>query len=277
MMTSDNTVGSFLTNATSILAESGIMTARLDVLILLEDILGQNRANILAHPEQNVTTSQKETLDVLITKRQSRTPLAYLRGKTMFYGRIFLVTTDTLVPRPESEDMITILKTCLSSSQSPSIADIGTGTGCLGLTAMLELPSSTSDLYDMSDKALVVAKKNAKLLGVSPTHYFEEDLLSNANERVYDALLANLPYVPDEYEINPDAAFEPRIALFAGKDGLDDYRIFWDQISHFESKPKFILTESIPDIQHRKLRDLAKQTGYELKQTSGFIQLFAAT
>lgn len=268
------TVASFISTATASLTQADIPTARLDTLILLEDVLGLNRANILAHPELVLTPTQEHKLNLLIEKRKRHTPLAYLRGNVMFYGRLFNVTTDTLVPRPETEDIITLLKTHLDNKDSQVVADIGTGSGCIGLTVLAELRRASVDLYDMSRKALAVAKRNALLLNVTPAHYYKEDLLSRASRRDYDAIVANLPYVPNDFKVNKDATFEPKVALFGGSDGLDKYRIFWRQLESFRAKPKYVLTESIPDTQHSTLAYLAQQAGYRFREANGFIQVF---
>jgi release factor glutamine methyltransferase len=277
MSTNNNTstVGDFLLWATTSLTKAGISSARLDSLILLEDTLDLNRAQLLAHPEYAISTEQRQKLYKLIERRRRHIPLAYLRGSVFFYGRVFHVTHNTLVPRPETEEMITLLKTLFQDSDTLSIADIGTGSGSIGLTAAIELPGSNVDCYDIDAKALAVAKENALSLGIS-AHFYKEDLLEHASERRYDVVLANLPYVADNYEINEDAKFEPRIALFAGPDGLRDYRTFWSQLKAFKHRPKYVLTESEPTTQHEPLVELARETGYKLSETHGFIQLFSA-
>jgi release factor glutamine methyltransferase len=277
MTTNDSTAtaGAFLQWATKVLSEADIPTSRLDSLILMEDVLAKDRAHLLTHPELLINEVQLRTLHKLVDQRKEHTPIAYLRGKVMFYGRNFFVTRDTLVPRPESEDMITLLKTELRNSGSLAIADIGTGSGCLGITAALELHKCTLGLYDIDAKTLTVSKMNTQLLGVSGVRYFHEDLLSKALHRRYDVVLANLPYVPDGYAINKDAEFEPKVALFSGVDGLDDYRTFWCQVEGFATKPRYILTESQPETQHAALVTLATTAGYEPKETLGFIQLFS--
>jgi release factor glutamine methyltransferase len=269
------TVGIFLAWAIKSLSETNIPTARLDSLILMEDVLGQDRAHLLTYPELLVNSTQVHRLEKLIKLRQQHIPLAYIRSTVMFYRRSFYVTRDTLIPRPESEDMITLLKSCLQNNNELAIADIGTGSGCLGLTAALEIESRLVDLYDIDAKALAVARANAKSLEVSAVHFFHENLLSRALHRRYDVILANLPYVPVDFPINQDAKFEPKLALFAGADGLDDYRAFWDQIEKFASKPQYVLTESQPGEQHRSLVALAEKVGYKSKEELGFIQLFS--
>jgi release factor glutamine methyltransferase len=275
MTTSDNeAVGTALNRVTKELAAADIVTARLDAHILLEDILGKDRAHLLAHPEVVLTATQQKELDHLVLQRKKHIPLAYLRGKVMFYGRTFYVNQDVLIPRPETEDIITLLKKYCEDNGNSKIADIGTGSGCIGLTAALELSGSTIDLYDIDAKALLVAKSNAHKLGISKVRYFQEDLLSRAGNRGYDIVVANLPYVPNDYGINKDATFEPKLALFAGPDGLTDYRLFWSQLRGAATKPAYVLTESLPS-QHQQVVKLAGQAGYKPRESNDFVQCFA--
>jgi release factor glutamine methyltransferase len=270
------TVGEFLANASGRLLAAGIETPRLDVMILLEDALHRDRSTLLAHPEAEISASTEAELNKKIAQRALHTPLAYIRSKVAFYGREFSVHSGVLVPRPETEAMIDLLKEChfgLPPEVVPlRIADIGTGSGCLGITAAREMPGSHVDLYDIDPIALGVATHNAKVHKVQ-VRVYQEDLLSHAKHRRYDVLLANLPYVPVAYPINAAASHEPEIALFAGEDGLDAYRTFWKAVPGLEWQPAYIFTESHVE-QHRRLHDLAILAGYRLSKTKGLIQEF---
>ena len=217
--------GEFLAQATARLQAAGIDTARLDCLILLEDALGKNRATILAHPEQPIDKETLHTLELQLAQRVRHKPLAYIRGKSMFYGREFIVNQHVLVPRPETEDMINLLKKL--PVKDAQIADIGTGSGCIAITASLELPGNAVDAYDISQSALAIAERNSQQLAAD-IRCLTSDLLSSLVTN-YNVILANLPYVPDHYPINTAAGFEPEVALFAGPDGMDTYKLFWQQ------------------------------------------------
>jgi release factor glutamine methyltransferase len=266
--------GDLLTQAINTLKAAGITTARLDSMIILEDVLGIDRANLLAHPEMPMTSNHFKKIHEQIEERAQHVPLAYIRGKVMFYGREFKVDSRVLIPRPESEAIIELLKNFAQHIplQNLSIADIGTGSGCLGITVALELQTSRVDCYDISADALIVAKANAKSHGIR-TRLFKEDLLSGANRDHYDVILANLPYVPDDYPVNKAVRFEPHTAVFAGKDGLQYYRQFWGQLTRLAERPVAIITESLPS-QHTDIADLANQAGYSLDRTNDFAQLF---
>ena len=151
---------------------------------------------------------------------------------------------------------------------------MGTGSGALGITAVLELRNPEVDLYDIDASALAVARHNATLHELH-LHCYKRDLL-NRPVRPYNVILANLPYVPDRWKINKAAAMEPRIAIFGGKDGLDVYRRLFDQLIKLPWKPKYIFTESLPP-QHQKLAKIAKNADYKLLESRDFIQLFKNT
>lgn len=265
------TIGDFLNQATARLRNANIETARLDTLVLLEDTLKQDRSLLLAHPEQSIPDRDFTKLNYFITQRISHTPLAYIRGKAMFYGREFIVNNQVLVPRAETETLIDLLKSS-PLSVAPYLVDIGTGSGCIGITAALELPGSQVVLVDNDPSALTVAKKNVEQFNLS-VQLKLNDLLEGLAEQKFDAILANLPYVPQTYAINKAATFEPPQALFSGADGLDHYRKLWQELAIMTAPPRYIFTESMPD-QHKALAGIARQAGYMQDTTQDFIQRF---
>lgn len=264
-------IADFQKNAERRLRRAGIGSARLDILIMLEDQLRKERGWLLAHPEIELTDIQARRLLRKVERRAKHVPLAYIRGHSEFYGRRFKVNRHVLEPRPESETMITILKSLVSETKPWKIADVGTGNGAIGITAALELPDATVDLYDISSGALAVAKHNVHLhelrLRARKMNLLRRPL------RPYDIILANLPYVPDKWRINEAAMAEPKIAIFGGPDGLDIYRKLFQQLQRFTWKPKFVLTESLPP-QHVNLMKIAADAGFKLHRSDDFIQVF---
>jgi release factor glutamine methyltransferase len=211
----------------------------------------------------------------MISRRQEGEPIAYIRGSAEFYGRTFTVNESVLVPRPESETMIDLLKELHredDSAVSYRIADVGSGSGALGLSAYLELPRVALDLYDIDRSTLEVAKNNARIHHVA-AHTYCSDLLTDSHGP-YDIILANLPYVPLGYPINLAAKYEPSIALFAGKDGLDLYRTLFSQLETFVWKPKELYTESLIE-SHKDLYEIALSHGYRLIVEKDLIQVFS--
>ncbi|MCA9331426.1 peptide chain release factor N(5)-glutamine methyltransferase [Candidatus Saccharibacteria bacterium] len=269
------TISVWLAYAKDKLESAGIGTARLDSQLLLADILQQDRSWLMAHLDTIVTDETRAQLEPQLLERAKHVPLAYIRGKTEFYGREFLVDKRVLEPRPESETMIDILKKLPGSNESNlEIIDVGTGSGALAITAKLELPQATVVATDIDPGCLQVAETNASKHHVD-INFTQGDLLepiSNA-PGLSVVTLANLPYVPDDYQINQAAMQEPRLAIFGGSDGLDPYRKLFAQAASFYDKPSYILTESLPP-QQKQLALIAARHGFRQIQTDDFIQVF---
>ena len=271
-----DTIASWLEQSIATLQHAGIETARLDALVLLSDELGQDKSWCLAYSEHKLQRSQVNNLNTKVAQRAQHTPLAYVRGHTEFYGREFEVTRQVLVPRPESEAMIELLKQAVGRSESGVvICDIGTGSGCLAITAKLELPESDVYASDVDPLCLQTARANATNLHADIT-FLQGDLLQPyALRQTADGLLllANLPYVPTNYPINQAAAHEPKLALFSGKDGLDEYKQLFAQADTLAQKPLYIITESFLP-QHTTLTEIASQAGYKLVAEQNLAQMF---
>lgn len=265
-------VDDWLKAATRQLESAGITTARLDALILLEDAFKKDRAWLLAYPEHELDKSTLAVLDRQIERRIKHEPLAYIRGKSEFYGREFKVTPATLQPRPETETMIELLPG-LKDSKVKSIADVGTGSGALAITVKLELSRLEVMATEINADALKVAKENARLLSAE-VEFYQGNLLEPLRGKKIDVILANLPYVPDSHTINQAAMQEPRFAIFGGEDGLDLYRELFAQISNLKYQVSAVLTESLP-FQHEELAKIADSSGYRLVGTEDFIQVFS--
>ncbi len=280
------------------LTTSGSKTPRLDSQLLVSHVLNKDRSWLLAHPEHVIPKSSQTVLQKLLIRRISNEPMAYILGKQEFYGREFLVTPDTLQPRAETETMIDMLKNllqhkiCFSEVEPCKIIDVGTGSGCLAITAALEaerwrlvVGKTKAHVHatDISNAALKIAKQNAKNLKADVTFY-KGNLLEPLPSTIYHLpstliILANLPYVPTKHPINQAATHEPSIALFGGDDGLDLYRTLFEQtesrVKSQESRvrPKYIFTESLL-FQHETLKVIAKQHGYTQTEKQDLIQAF---
>lgn len=269
------TIDIYLQRATYQLEQAGIGTARLDALVLLEDVTGRDRAWLLARPDHKLSSAEVAKLTKLLTWRTAHEPLAYVRKKTEFYGREFIITPAVLEPRPESETMIDLLKKLSKSPDwpaKPRIADVGAGSGALGITVKLELPEAQIELLEIDPEALKIAQKNVDKYTTN-INVIESDLLTGSRQD-NNVLLCNLPYVPDSHKINEAALHEPKLAIFGGPDGLDVYSRLFEQVKKYQNRPLFILTESLPP-QHEALAKIAKQAGYKLITTDDFIQVFS--
>lgn len=252
------------------LVEAGVDSPRRDCLVLVEELLGKDRSWVNAHAEYELNNEQISILDKQLKRRVNREPLAYIRSKAWFYGRFFEVNPDVLIPRPESESFIELVK----EIKPKTVVDIGTGSGILAITAKLEIPNLKVFATDISGQALKVAQKNAKDHNVE-INFVQGDLLGpikNLGLEHY-AVLVNLPYVPEDLVTSPEIETEPAEALFSGKDGLDHYKKFWSQVGELEIKPKYIMTESL-ETQHKDIKEMAKKAGYELDKVDVLIQRF---
>jgi release factor glutamine methyltransferase len=265
-------VNDYLSHTTERLTAAGIATARLDCLVLLEDILNTNRTHLLAHPELEITEVNLAKLTAMVDQRVRHIPLAYIRGKTEFYGREFLIDHHVLEPRPESEAIIDLLLS-MPSDQRKSIVDVGTGSGALAITVALELPNSNITALDIDSNCLKIARRNARKHRVD-IQIIESDLLEQLPAQDQSTvLLCNLPYVPDDFQINTAALHEPRLAIFGGLDGLDVFRQLFAQLQKRSERKILVLCESLPT-QHDRLAHIASSAGFELTIGQDFIQLF---
>lgn len=257
-----------------VLSQNEIATARLDALVLLEDNQKIDRAHLLAEPQEKVPASALKNYTKQIRQRAKHLPLAYVRGKSEFYGREFLINHHVLEPRPESEAIIDELKVIIGAKAGPVI-DVGTGSGALIISASLELGALKTYATDISKACLDLAAKNAARHGVTP-NFYRGDLikpLPQAAWRQNSVLLANLPYVPSSWQINPAAMREPRIAIFGGHDGLRLYERLFKQIDGLEIPPLWVLVEAMPP-QHANLIKVASPYGYRLNKVNDFILVF---
>ena len=228
-----DTLGKMLNAFAARLDRVGIESARLDARLLLAHALGWDAAKIVATKDFLPDAEQRRTLDALITRREAREPVAAIIGYREFWSLDFAVSADVLIPRPDSE---TIIEAALAAVEDKELAlgilDLGTGSGCLLLALLSELPLASGLGVDISEAALSVAASNARNLGLGGRAAFE---LSDWGDNVtggipggisgrFDIVVVNPPYIADgEFAaLEPEVArFEPRLALSGGADGLD--------------------------------------------------------
>lgn len=268
------TIDQWLKQAQHRLEQAGISTARLDALVMLNKTLDRDKAWLLSHSEVKISPRDQGILKNLLTQRIDHIPLAYLFGRTEFYGRDYKISPAVLEPRPESETMIDELKKLSLSPHQLRIADVGCGSGALGITAGLELANASLTLIDIDKKALEVARNNVDLFTMD-AELRQQDILSGDTNN-YTVLLCNLPYVPDDFKINRAAMHEPIIAIYGGPDGLDLYRRLFQQVKTRNSKPLYILCEALPP-QHDQLQAIAAASNYQTTSKNDFIVVFKRT
>lgn len=252
------------------LKDAGVDSPRRDCLVFIEDVLEKDRSWVLAHHDHQLNKEQVFQLQALLERRIGREPLAYIRKKAWFYGRFFDVNPNVLIPRPETEAFVDIIK----EVNPKQLFDIGTGSGCIAITTKLELPSTDVIATDIEASALTIAKQNAKKHNVT-LGFIQANLLESF--RAFDfsgtTISANLPYVPESVQASPEIESEPASALYSGESGLDHYINFWQQVNSLKIKPSFVLTESL-EKQHRDIEQFANNSGYALSDTKILVQLF---
>lgn len=217
-------IADFLAISTKTLSEAGIASARLDSELILTHVLRRSREWLLAHDTDTLTQSQQQQARQLLLQRTQRQPIAYLTGRRDFYGHSFLVNEQVLVPRPESEVILAILDELAQDHHLGTVLDVGTGSGCLAISIKLAHPGLTVSACDISESALLVARRNAArlLLSGRQIKFYQSDLLSDLPvDSRFDLIVANLPYLsPGQDGLSPELAYEPAIALYADDDGL---------------------------------------------------------
>jgi release factor glutamine methyltransferase len=200
-----------------------------DGALLLAHVLGRHRAWLFAHDDWSVDPMLCERFEALCERRRSGEPFAYLVGRVGFFGREFLVDRRVLIPRPQTEHLVEEALAYLQRRQNAQVADVGTGSGAIACTIAAEVSDATVDATDICAQALELAWENGARLGVNDRVCFHlGDVLEPLRGQRYDAILANLPYVPsagvDASEPSDGLRFEPRAALDGGGDGLAIYR-----------------------------------------------------
>nr|WP_310523141.1 peptide chain release factor N(5)-glutamine methyltransferase [Polymorphobacter sp.] len=199
---------------------------RFDAEVLLAHLLGVDRGSLFLNPDREIDAA---AFSALVDRRAAHEPVAYITGTREFWSLELVVTPDVLIPRPDSE---TLIEAALASGIAPrTILDLGTGSGALLLAALREWPNATGLGIDASAAALAVATGNAVRLGMTDRASFRQGNWGQGLEMRFDLILCNPPYVETGAELAPDVRdHEPATALFAGPDGLDDYRLLIPQL-----------------------------------------------
>ena len=237
-------------------------TARIDAELLMAHALGVSRSDMLL---RHTADSAPAIYDELIESRARHEPVAYITGAQEFFGREFIVTPDVLIPRGDSEVLVDVALELAPDAKR--VLDLGTGSGCLLISALAELPEAEGVGIDASLAATAVAAANAARLGVADrAHILHASWRADdwaADLGGFDLIVCNPPYVETTADLDPDVReYEPSSALFAGSDGLDDYRILIPQIRPLMRDNSIALFE-IGASQAREVFEIAKENGFE--------------
>ncbi len=267
-------INDWLKSATDQLKARGIASARLDAEIILSHTLKQGRTYLHAHLDQPIEPYDEEIANARLDLRLDHMPIAYIVGHKEFFGRDFKVTTATLIPRPESEDIIEAVKSLAKDKLTDTkceLIDVGTGSGCLGITLKLELPDCNVTISDISQPALNIAQKNANILGTE-VKILKSNLLDDYPLKA-DFIVANLPYVNPEWHRSPETDYEPAMALFADNGGLELMIKLIKQAKSSLKSTGYLVLEADPE-QHPALINHAKQSGLKFISTNNYCIIF---
>lgn len=203
---------------------SGLESPQLEAQLLLAQVLGISRLDLLRGPLSSPTEADWQRFERLVSQREQRFPLAYLRGAQEFYGLPFFVSPSVLIPRPETELLVEFALEALKDVSHPILIDVGTGSGCIAIATAVHLPGLRVLALDRSTEALWIAHKNAVALGVADRVQFAScDLLECVSSQSANLIISNPPYIPTEEiaSLQPEVRdYEPWAALDGGEDGF---------------------------------------------------------
>lgn len=233
---------------TTYFQENGVQSPRFTAEILLAHTLQQDRMYLYVHYDQPLESEERGRFKTLILKRIQGTPTQYLTGMQEFWSLGFRVTPAVLIPRPETEHLVELAVELARSFSQPAILDLGTGSGAIAISLKHELPHAHIYASDLSEAALTIARENAQSLlpaGQQMT-FFQGDLFAPFPEMTFDLIASNPPYISEsDYaalacEVRD---YEPKLALYAGKDGLDIYRRLIAEAHSYLTPQGYILVE----------------------------------
>lgn len=267
------TIATWISEATNKLQAAGIPSAQLDAELLLSHTLRKPRTWLHGHSDEELDDRTSEVASARLDLRLDRVPVAYIIGHKEFYSHRFKVTTATLIPRPESEDLIELLKEALPRNERlitdrpHRLVDVGTGSGNLGITAKLLEPSLDVTLVDTSRHALKVAEDNAETLHAD-VDILQSNLLTSY-PYVADYIMANLPYVDPSWERSPETNHEPESALFAAEGGLALILQLITQTKEKLVSGGWLILEADPE-QHAHIKKEAARFGLVVHKIQGY-------
>ena len=209
------------------LRKAGVPEARREAGSLLAFLLEKDRTFILSHADDPISTEQATLFQEFLDARAQGEPAQYITGRQDFYGLEFEVTPAVLIPRPETELLVeAAIK--LVGAEVVSVCDVGTGSGCIAITLLTQLPQARAIAVDVSAAALEIAKRNAARHRVTDRiEFLLSDCLASVPQQTFDLIVSNPPYVSEDAVATLQREvrdFEPRVALTAGADGLDVIR-----------------------------------------------------
>lgn len=223
------TVGAVLAAATERLKQADVAeTPRLDAILLLSQVSGLTADRLRIAPETQLTQNIAAAFEVLLKRRLAREPVSKIVGVREFWSLEFRTGRDVLDPRPDSETLVAgVLAALPDRTARLRLVDFGTGSGCLLLSLLHELPNASGIGVDISPEALAVARENAQRLGLAARAQFRCASWGSGLDETFDILISNPPYIESSVvpTLEPEVVqYDPLLALDGGADGLDAYR-----------------------------------------------------
>jgi len=256
-----------LINSGSIrLKDKNIYSHKIDSEILLSRVLNKSREELLINLKQKIEPREISNFLRLIDRRSSKEPIAYILEEKEFWSKSFLVSKNTLVPRPETELMVEkIIK--IFRKKNIFILDIGTGTGCILLSILSELKNSKGTGIDISSKAIQIAIANSRKHNLTERTKFCKRSLDDIYHNKFDLIVSNPPYIKrkDIKNLNEDIKkFEPKLALDGGNDGLDVIKKVIYKSRNI-LKIRGMLALEIGNEQFKKVSEILRSNGYKTR------------
>lgn len=256
-----------LTEAISRLSSSSD-SALLDAEILLCLAINKSRSHLRAWPERVLSSQHIGVFWELVQERQKGTPIAYITKEREFWSRVFYVTPDVLIPRPETELLIELSLKLIPADRPSKIIDLGTGSGIIAITLAAERPLAEVIAADLSLPALKVARLNAERNRINNLRFYHSDWFAEIQETSFDLIVSNPPYIAedDSHLAQGDLRFEPKSSLCAKQQGLADIRLIASQARNRLQSGGHLLIEHGYD-QMQYVQTLFKDLGYDNVRT----------
>ena len=236
---------------------------KLDIELLLSEVLKVSREYLHTWPDQRLTDAQLLKFQHLLQQRQHGKPIAYILGKQAFWSLTLKVNASTLIPRPETELLVDIILQKFASIKNLSVLDLGTGSGAIALALATEQPNWQITAVDYSFDALGVAQENANYYGITSVAFIHSNWYSNLSNRKYDIIVANPPYIAENDPALHQHVlqYEPKAALISKQDGFADILEIIDKAKSFLKKNGFIVLEHGYQ-QSQEVKNILRKYGY---------------
>ena len=251
-----------LQRSTDYLKKHDVDSSRLNAEHLMAHVLKRTRMELYLEFERTLSEEELAPLRELLRRRGEGEPLQHLLGTVEFCAQTFLCDKRAMVPRPETEELVELLKSQIPNHKS-QILDVGTGSGVIALSVAKHFPEAEIVATDISDDALELARENAERLGLSGRVRFLKANLLNDVEGTFDVIVANLPYIStqDRQSLGPEVLHDPEVALFAGQRGDELVRELIEQ-APARLKPGGLLALEVGLGQAASLSDLLREKNY---------------